>query len=108
MAAARAHYWQSPNVLLPAAHPVDSSDCNRGLLCPLRTGALDVRVADHRPVPIYSATGVGILFADYLSGMGLRRTDALSAMPVVRGLEATPQRCLAQLFLAFLKWKIVG
>src|SRR5713101_8176869 len=40
---------------------------------------------------------MGIRFAGRLSDLGSNRTRALSALPLVCGLETTPQRCLAQL-----------
>src|SRR4029077_13180543 len=61
--------------------------------------ALDVRVTEPRPVSIYSTARMGILFADCLFGLGFCRARALSALPLVCRIEATPQRSLAQLFL---------
>src|SRR5208282_3192999 len=46
--AARAGARQGADVLLLAAHPAHSSACGRRLLRALRTGALDVRVAERR------------------------------------------------------------
>ena len=70
------------------------------VLCALRAGALDVRVAGPRPVSHHSAARMGILLADCLSGVGLRCARAVSAVPLVCSLEAAPQRRLAQLFLS--------
>ena len=49
--------------------------------------------------PDHSAAGLGILLADCLSDLGFRGGRALSALPLVCGIEAAPQRCLAELFL---------
>src|ERR1700733_13607183 len=46
---------------------------------------------------------MGILFADCLSGLGCGSGNALSTLPLVCGLEAAPQPCLAELFL---NWKL--
>jgi Heparan-alpha-glucosaminide N-acetyltransferase, catalytic len=45
MVAARAHHRQSAHVLLPSAHTSHPSARDRGMLCPIRADALDVRVA---------------------------------------------------------------
>jgi uncharacterized membrane protein len=58
-----------------------------------------VRWAFRGTVLFSSAIRMGILFANHVSGVGLRRACALSTVPVVCRLEATSQRCLAQLFL---------
>ncbi len=99
MAAARAHHRQSAHVLLPLAYTSDPLAGRRSVLCPLRAGALDVRVPDAAPVSHYPAAGMGILVANRLSGLGCGGDYALSTVPLVCRLEAAPQRCLAQLFL---------
>jgi hypothetical protein len=87
------------DVLLSVTHTAPSSTRGHRMLCALRTGALDVRVADSRAVSDHTSARMGILSADRLSGPGFRCGRALSALPLVSILEAAPQRCLAQLFL---------
>ena len=95
MVAARAHRGQSADVLLRSVRTSDTPPRARGVLCALRAGELGVRGT----VLFSAASRMGILCADHLSGVGLRRACALSTVPVVCRLEAASQRCLAQLFL---------
>src|SRR5579859_5101111 len=60
---------------------------------------LDVRVTESPPVSRYRSPRVGTLFAAYLSGLGFGGGHALSALPLVRGVETAPRRSVAQLFL---------
>jgi hypothetical protein len=94
-------YWSSANCLclLSVAHTAHPSTRGHRMRCALRTGALDVRVADSRAVSDHTSARMGILSSDRLSGLGFRCGRALSALPLVCILEAAPQRCLAQLFL---------
>ena len=102
MAAAGARHRQGADVLLPSAPALIHLIAVARVLCALWAGALDVRVTGSRPVPHHSAARMGILSADRLSGVGFRRARAVSAVPLVRGVEAAPQRRLAQLFLSWL------
>src|ERR1700722_17824470 len=105
MAATGPRYRQGADVLLPSAPASHAPDCGRSVLCALWAGALDVRVAGPRPVPHHSPARMGLLPADRLSGMGLRCACALSVVPLVCGLEAAPQRRLAQLFLSTCNYR---
>src|SRR5579863_10510175 len=91
MDATRARLRQGADVLLSAAHPAHPSARDHRMLFALWTSPLDVRVTDSRAVPRYSTAGMGILSADCLSGLGFCGSRALSALPVVRSLEAAPQ-----------------
>jgi uncharacterized membrane protein len=64
-------------------HPPDSHHRPDSLLRALRTGSLDVRVANLGQVSYHSSARLGILVIRHLSGVGHRRRDPLSAMPLV-------------------------
>jgi hypothetical protein len=64
-------FGRSANVLLSVAHTAPPSTRGHRMLCALRTGALDVRVADSRAVSDHTSARMGILSADRLSGLEL-------------------------------------
>ncbi len=78
-----------------------SSICSRSSYV-MRVTAKSTGCSSHLTVgqfPVTPPPGMGILSADCLSGLGFCGSRALSALPMVRSLEAAPQRRMAQLFL---------
>ena len=71
----------------------------RDLLRAIWFGALDVRVPGSWALSVQSATGMGIPIGDCLHGLGERRGDDVSVVPLVCRAQAAPQRPLAELSL---------
>jgi uncharacterized membrane protein len=80
----------------PAAHP---SPHGRPLLCAERRGALDVRIAESRRLPVHAAAGLGAVIAVDLSDLGGSGRDALSRVRVVCRRQAAPGVAVVELFV---------
>src|SRR6185503_7951152 len=63
-------------------------------------GALEVRVAKHRPVPSDAATGMACIAASGLRDLGPGGRDALPVLSLVRSVQSTQVELVAQLPLS--------
>src|SRR6185312_12494154 len=100
------HGRQGADVLLRAAHSVDTCACDSGVLRALRASSLDVRVAHAGSVSDNTAARVGLQSAGGLSDLGDRRRGTVSGVSLVCGGQAAAYGLVVELFVGDIRFRL--